>query len=77
MKAEQKKIERMYQNAMNLRDSSNAVILFGPIEDEYQRQYFRAYHITQDLRAFKQQTREYRTLVKWYRTPRENGASHD
>jgi hypothetical protein len=61
-----KKVERMYQNAMNLRDSTPCVIDSEPIESEYQKQYFRAYHITQDVREFKQQTREYRKLLRAY-----------
>jgi len=62
-----KKIERMYQSAMNLRDSCWSQIDMSPIEDEYQRQYFHAYHISQDMFLFKRQTREYRKLVRAYK----------
>ncbi len=48
-----RKIEGMYQRAMNLRDISDWLIDFEPIETEYRRQYFRAYHITQDVREFR------------------------
>lgn len=57
----------MYQSAMNLRDSMWQAINFEPIENEYTRQYSRAYHITQDVRSFRQQTREYRALLRAYR----------
>lgn len=64
---EKQKIERMYQSAMNLRDSIWLSIDTEPIEREYQRQYFRAFHITQDVWEFRQRTREYRALIRAYR----------
>jgi hypothetical protein len=63
----EKKIERLYQSAMNLRDSCQSSINFEPIEMEYQKQYFHAYHLSQDVLLFKRQTREYRNLVRAYK----------
>lgn len=60
------RIERMYQRAMDLRDSTQSSIDFEPIENEYRRQYFRAYRWG-CLALFKQQTREYRKLLRAFR----------
>ena len=66
MTTQQVKVERMYQRAMNLRDSTWQEIDFEPIETEYQRQYFRAYR-NGDVLTFRQQTKEYRALLRAYR----------
>lgn len=62
----QKRIEGMYQRAMNLRDSTRQSIDFHPIEGEYLNQYLRAYVKARpsDVAAFRQQTREYRYLLR-------------
>lgn len=59
-------IERMFQRAMNLRDSMRQSVDFEPIEREYVAQYRRAYRTTRDA-MFAQHTREYRTLLRAYR----------
>jgi hypothetical protein len=62
-----RKIERMYQRAMNLRDSTWQAIDFEPIETEYTHQYMHAFRVTQDVATFQRQTREYTALLRAYR----------
>ena len=64
MNVEQTMIERMYQEAINLRDSTWQAINFEPIEEEYRRQYQRAFRSTHDVATFRRQTREYRALLR-------------
>ena len=59
-------IEGMYQRAMNLRDTTRQSIDFEPIEREYTRQYMRAFHKSRNTQLFRQQTREYRALLRAY-----------
>ena len=62
----------MYQRAMNLRDATWHSIDFEPIEREYTNQYLRAYVRARQTDAvlFKQQTREYRCLLRAFKTAR-------
>jgi hypothetical protein len=63
-----RKIEGMFQRAMNLRDSSHLKLdsyaVLSLVEDAYVKQYLRAYNTTQDVKAFKQQTQEYRKILR-------------
>lgn len=62
----QKRIERVYQISMDLRDSKRVCIDFCPIEREYTSEYLRAFNKNHDIAAFRVRSREYRDLLTAY-----------
>ena len=60
---EQRKIEGMYQRAMNLRDSS-PVALTDLQESRYRRAYIHAFKQSHDVDFFRAMTRDYRRLLR-------------
>lgn len=64
MTAEQKKIERMYQSAMNLRDSTPHRTGGNQANKHYDVEYRRAYNQTQDVKLFRLITRGYRAFLR-------------
>jgi hypothetical protein len=65
MTKQQRAIEGMYQRAMNLRDSSPTPIRpWREAERKYTADYLRAFNRTQDVAAFKDSTRKYRSLFR-------------
>lgn len=58
------KIEKLYQAAMNDRDSVRSFVGSEMLEDIYREQYFRAYRITHDVAQFAWETRQYRKFLR-------------
>lgn len=58
------KIEKLYQAAMNARDSVRSFVGSEVLEDIYREQYFRAYRITHDVAQFAWETRQYRKFLR-------------
>lgn len=58
------KIEKLYQVAMNLRDSTPGFVGNDLLERIYVRQYMRAFRITHDVAQFAWETRLYNKLQR-------------
>lgn len=61
---DQQKIEKLYQSAMNLRDSTPNFEGAALLEGVYASQYKRAYRITHDVAQFAWETRLYRKIIR-------------
>jgi len=67
---QQKRIERMFQRAMDLRDSTGGASSEASrvVEDKYTKEYFHAYRITHDVIRFRHETRFYRAYLRALKT---------